>query len=142
MRLIADEFDERYTDIFEDMCGQMNITPDTVYTTFIGIVHNVYSDGITWGRVVAVFAFGGALAVHCVEKEMPDIVDSIVDWVATYVDSDLEPWITENGGWSYFVEFFEKSSERAWESPWPWRAACGIAAGIGVVALGAILSNR
>ena len=99
MRLVGDEFEGRYKDIFDDMCNQLHITPSTAYPTFIAIVNELYSDGIKWGRVVALFAFGGALAVHCVDNEMPDLVDSIVDWVSTYVDTNLHSWIVENGGW-------------------------------------------
>jgi hypothetical protein len=99
MRLVGDEFEQRYREVFNEMCSQLHITPTTAYPTFIAVVNELFSDGIKWGRVVALHAFGGALAAQCIEKEMPDIVDNIIDWVATYVDQQLNAWIIENGDW-------------------------------------------
>ena len=45
--------------------------------------------GSNGARVVALFSFGGSLAVACIEKEMPLLVDQIVDWVQNYVDTKL-----------------------------------------------------
>ena len=99
MRLLGEEFETRYTEVFQEMCNQLHITPNNAQPTFVAIVNELFSDGIKWGRIVALFSFGGALAVQCVEKEMPPLVDNVVEWVAIYVDSNLQSWIQENGGW-------------------------------------------
>ena len=99
MRLLGEEFETRYTEVFQEMCNQLHITPNNAQPTFVAIVNELFSDGIKWGRIVALFSFGGALAVQCVEKEMPVLVDNVVEWVANYVDSNLQSWIQENGGW-------------------------------------------
>ena len=110
MRLVGDEFEQRYREVFSEMCSQLHITPTTAYPTFIAVVHELFSDGIKWGRIVALYAFGGALAAQCIEKEMPGIVDNIVDWVATYVDQHLNSWIGENGDWVRFIIWLETIS--------------------------------
>ena len=99
MRALGQEFENRYSEVFQGMCNQLHISPDTAHPTFLAIVNELFSDGIKWGRVVALFSFGGSLAVQCVEKEMPPLVDQIVDWVADYVDQHLISWIIEQGGW-------------------------------------------
>ncbi len=99
MRTLGLEFEQRYTEVFQEMCNQLHITPNTAHPTFTAIVNELFSDGIKWGRIVALFSFGGSLAVQCVEKEMPLLVDQIVDWVTNYVDTHLQSWITEHGGW-------------------------------------------
>lgn len=99
MKALGQEFEIRYTEVFQEMCNQLHITPNTAHPTFTAIVNELFSDGIKWGRIVALFAFGGSLAVQCVEKEMPPLVDQIVDWVADYVDQNLISWIIEQGGW-------------------------------------------
>ncbi len=106
MRTLGLEFEERYTEVFQEMCNQLHITPNTAHPTFTAIVNELFSDGIKWGRVVALFSFGGSLAVQCVEKEMPLLVDQIVDWVASYVDNHLKVWITEHGEWVSCQLFF------------------------------------
>ena len=99
MRLLGDEFEKRYCEVFQEMCNQLHITPNTAHATFVGIVNELFSDGIKWGRVVALFSFGGALAVQCVQREMPPLVDNIVDWVTQYVDTSLSSWINNHGNW-------------------------------------------
>ena len=99
LRTLGDEFEQRYTEVFEEMCNQLHITPNTAHPTFVAIVNELFSDGVKWGRVVALFAFGGSLAVQCCEREMPLLLDQIVDWISDYVDNHLQSWIVENGGW-------------------------------------------
>lgn len=99
MQILGDEFEQRYNEVFQEMCNQLHITPNTARVTFVAVVNELFSDGVKWGRVVALFAFGGCLAVQCVEKEMPPVVDQIVEWVSNYVDTHLMSWIQEQGGW-------------------------------------------
>ena len=99
MRVLGQEFEERYNDVFNEMCNQLHITPNTAQQTFVAIVNELFSDGVRWGRVVALYAFAGALAVQCVEKEMPVLVPQIADWVTQYINNNLRSWIRENGGW-------------------------------------------
>ena len=99
MRTLGLEFEQRYNEVFQEMGNQIHITPNTAHPTFTAIVNELFSDGIKWGRVVALFSFGGSLAVACIEKEMPLLVDQIVDWVKNYVDANLASWITQHGGW-------------------------------------------
>jgi len=87
------------TQVFDDMCNQLHITPNNAQATFVTIVNELFSDGIKWGRIVALFAFSGALAVQCVQKEMPLLVDQVVDWTVAYIDGHLMSWIIQNGDW-------------------------------------------
>ena len=99
MRVIGAEFEQRYNEVFTQMCNQLHITPSNCQPTFVAIVGELFSDGIKWGRIVALFAFGGALAVQCVQREMPLLVDQVLDWVTTYIDNHLQSWILEHGNW-------------------------------------------
>jgi len=89
--------------VFDDMCHQLHITPNNAQATFVTIVNELFSDGIKWGRIVALFAFSGALAVQCVQKEMPLLVDQVVDWTVAYIDGHLMSWIVQNGDWVSYV---------------------------------------
>lgn len=99
MRTLGTEFEDRYAAEFEDMANQLHITPDTAYPTFRAIVEELYRDGVNWGRVVALFAFGGALATKACKQHMPQLIDSIVEWVSTYINHNLDRWISSQGGW-------------------------------------------
>ncbi|KAK3588707.1 hypothetical protein CHS0354_026025 [Potamilus streckersoni] len=140
MRTIGDEFESRYREQFDDLVHQLNITPDIAYSTFVSVANELFVDGINWGRVVALFAFGGAIAVQCVEKNLVHLVDSIYEWLATYIDNTIQHWINSQGGWERFVEFY-KSQDKKNESPWPSLGSICLGA-VGVLALGAFLTQK
>lgn len=99
MRTLGDEFEERYHDRFDDMCDQLHVTPNTAYPTFLAVINELFVDGVKWGRIVALFSFGGALAVRAIENDMPELVDNIVEWVTKYLDNNLSQWIANHDGW-------------------------------------------
>uniref|UniRef100_A0A3B3TFR4 Bcl-2-like protein 1 n=1 Tax=Paramormyrops kingsleyae TaxID=1676925 RepID=A0A3B3TFR4_9TELE len=106
LRLSANEFEFRYQRAFSDLSSQLHITPATAYQSFESVMNEVFRDGVNWGRVVGLFAFGGALCVECVEKEMSPLVGHIVDWMTVYLDNHIQPWIQTQGGWDRFAEIF------------------------------------
>lgn len=99
----SEEFELRYRRAFNDLACQLHITPDTAYQSFEQVVQELFRDGINWGRIVAFFCFGGALCFESADKEMEELLPRIIQWMTTYLDSSLEPWIQENGGWEDFV---------------------------------------
>ncbi|KAG2463726.1 B2CL1 protein, partial [Polypterus senegalus] len=99
LRGSGDEFELRYRAAFNDLASELHITPVTAYQSFEEVVGELFRDGVNWGRIVALFSFGGALCVECVEKEMVPLVRHIADWMTTYLDNNLDPWILSNGGW-------------------------------------------
>ena len=106
MRTVGSEFEVRYNEVFTNMVNQLHITPDTAQMTYFAIVQELFHDGINWGRVVALFSFSGCLAVHCVQREMPAVVDQILEWTRAFVDNRLNSWINQHGGWVRIVFLF------------------------------------
>ncbi|XP_031650011.1 bcl-2-like protein 1 isoform X2 [Oncorhynchus kisutch] len=100
LRDSANEFELRYARAFSDLSSQLHITPATAYQSFENVMDEVFRDGVNWGRVVGLFAFGGALCVECVEKEMSPLVGRIADWMTVYLDNHIQPWIQSQGGWA------------------------------------------
>ncbi|XP_061645239.1 bcl-2-like protein 1 isoform X2 [Phyllopteryx taeniolatus] len=95
----ANEFEMRYSHAFSDLDQQLHITPATAYQSFENVVDEVFRDDVNWGRIVGLFAFGGALCVECMEKEMSPLVGRIIEWMTVYLDNHLQPWIESQGGW-------------------------------------------
>ncbi|KAF3689495.1 Bcl-2-like protein 1 [Channa argus] len=106
LRDSAEEFELLVTQVFSDLSSQLDITPDTAYHSFKKVLDELFSDGVNWGRVVALFAFGGMLCVECIEKNRSELVSCIADWMTTYLDEHLNPWIQSQGGWDCFAEIF------------------------------------
>src|SRR6218665_399090 len=61
MRALGEEFQERYTQVFQEMCKQLDIRPNNAEETFMTTVSELFRDGVKWGRIVALFAFSGSL---------------------------------------------------------------------------------
>lgn len=99
LRDTGNEFELRYNCAFSNLHKQLHITPATAYQSFENVMDEVFRDGVNWGRVVGLFAFGGALCVECVEKEMNPLVGRIVEWMTVYLDNHIQPWIQSQGGW-------------------------------------------
>lgn len=55
--------------------------------------------GITWGKVVSMYAVAGALAVDCVRHGHPTTVHILVDSLGQFVRKFLVPWLRRRGGW-------------------------------------------
>ncbi|XP_023650944.1 bcl-2-like protein 1 [Paramormyrops kingsleyae] len=144
LRDSANEFELRYSRAFSDLSSQLHITPVTAYQSFESVMNEVFRDGINWGRIVGLFAFGGALCVECVEKEMGHLVDRIADWMTVYLDSNIQPWIQRQGGWDRFAEIFGKDaaaeSRRSQENFKKWLLA-GMTLITGVV-VGSLIAQK
>uniref|UniRef100_A0A3B4DTL9 Bcl-2-like protein 1 n=2 Tax=Pygocentrus nattereri TaxID=42514 RepID=A0A3B4DTL9_PYGNA len=144
LRDSANEFELRYSRAFSDLSSQLHITPATAYQSFESVMDEVFRDGVNWGRVVGLFAFGGALCVECVEKEMSPLVGRIAEWMTVYLDNHIQPWIQEQGGWERFAEIFGKDaaaeSRRSQENFKKWLLA-GMTLVTGVV-VGSLIAQK
>lgn len=99
MRALGAEFEQRYADVFDNMVESLQITPNSLFPTFMGVTDELFADGIRWGRIVGLYAFAGNLAVECMHHNMPHMVASLIHWVSHYVETRLADWIAENEGW-------------------------------------------
>ena len=62
--------------------------------------------GVTWGKVVSLYAVAGALAVDCVRHGHPAMVHTIVDCMGEFVRKSLTSWLKRRGGWVRNIFFF------------------------------------
>lgn len=129
LRKLADQIEEQYPSLLSHLCRKLNITRTTAYPTFVEIASEVFVDGINWGRIVALFAFGGKLALYCDQNQMKDLVASVTEWVGKYVGG-LSEWIESNGGWEGLDQHFnDKGQDSAW-----WRGVFLTTLGLGTLA--------
>ncbi|XP_029115703.1 bcl-2-like protein 1 [Scleropages formosus] len=145
LRDAANEFELRYNRAFTDLSSQLHITPATAYRSFESVMNEVFRDDVNWGRIVGLFAFGGALCVECVEKEMSYLVGRIADWMTVYLDNNIQPWIQNQGGWDRFAEIYGNdaaaNSRRSQENMKKWLFA-GVTLVMGVLVASIIAQKR
>jgi len=141
IRKLTKEFEEKYQQVFNEVCGQIFVTPDSAHTQFLVAVRTLFAEDINWGRVIALLAFSGSLASQCVQKEMPGMVDLIVLWTTQYIDQHIASWIVEHGGWNGLVEFYRNGSAGRNGSSWP-TFLCQAFGTIGMLTIGALLAQK
>jgi len=110
LRRVGDELEASNSQFFEQMFNSIQISPNTIHSTFNGIADEIFISGKNWGRVVAFLTFGSTLAIHCATTQGLGLeyVDRIVSWVSNYLSRKLSSWMRQNGDWEGLVTFFEK----------------------------------
>lgn len=108
LRKLATDTEAKYPDLFESVCKKLDITPVSAYRTFVCVAQEIFQEETNWGRIVALYVFGGVVAHHFVETQRPEMVQKIVEWTVSFIARNLLTWIRENGGWvSRNSEFFK-----------------------------------
>lgn len=103
---ISNQLAEEKKEQLEDICYEMQITPEDLQDTFETISKEMFHNSIKWGRVVTFIAFTGALAVYCAEYKLLDQLTSIIDMAHSFTQTNLIQWIKDNDGWTGFVKHF------------------------------------
>ncbi|XP_054640712.1 bcl-2-like protein 1 [Dunckerocampus dactyliophorus] len=129
LRYSVDRFELLFAQRFSDLDSYIDMC-DTTYESFKMTMDQVFKDGINWGRIAGLFAFGGIISVKCAERGLSDLVHCIVDWMTCYLDEHINPWIQSHGGWDYFAKIFLGSAaaevtRQSEEGVRPWMLAGG-----------------
>lgn len=56
-------------------------------------------DGVTWSKIVSLFAICGGFAVDCVRQDHYDYLPRLVDSIGEVIEEDLMQWLLDHGGW-------------------------------------------
>ncbi|XP_072547248.1 bcl-2-related ovarian killer protein homolog B [Salminus brasiliensis] len=99
---LGDELEYMRPYIYRNVARQLSISvsvESVVSDAFLSVATEILSLGITWGKVVAIFAVAGGLAVDCVRQGYPAMIHTIVDSLGEFVRKSLVPWLKRRGGW-------------------------------------------
>lgn len=103
LRSLATHMEAEYPDLFETACTKLDFTASTAHVTFNSVAKEIFQGGnVNWGRIVALFTFGGVVAHHFVETGQIEMVHRVAEWIPNFIAGNLLPWIMENGGWVSF----------------------------------------
>uniref|UniRef100_A0A5S6QCC8 Bcl-2 Bcl-2 homology region 1-3 domain-containing protein n=1 Tax=Trichuris muris TaxID=70415 RepID=A0A5S6QCC8_TRIMR len=72
---------------------------------FSSALDSLFNGGISWSRIVAMYAFGGFVALTYARQGRQEMAFAVPGWIALYVCRDVTRWINDNGGWDGFVGF-------------------------------------
>ncbi|XP_033488725.1 apoptosis regulator BAX-like [Epinephelus lanceolatus] len=66
---------------------------------FMKVARSIFTDGINWGRVAALFS----LAYRLIHKELitnhPENIRPIIRWFRQFIREHLYSWLVQQGGW-------------------------------------------
>lgn len=128
--------------IFKGMMKRLQVTKETGYVSFVTVANTLFEDEkmvITWSRIVALYAFGGQLALYCKEKDMEDLAYTVAVFLGNYAKEILAPYVASIGGWAKICEEFPEESdiENKIRRLLSWTAV-----GLGVAATVSYLTSR
>ncbi|CAL8325182.1 unnamed protein product [Arctogadus glacialis] len=119
---LGDELECMHPSLYRNVARQLNISvamENMVSDAFIAVATEIFSTGITWGKVVSMFAVAAGLAVDCVRQGRPATVHVLVDSLGQLVRRYLVPWLKRKGGWTEISKCVIKKdviSEHHWLS--------------------------
>lgn len=144
IRKLCQEIYQKHSVTFANMLARFHISPDTLHQNLQAVMMEMFSDQVNWGRIVTLYSFCMALAEQCIIKEMPQLVQRVIEWTSVYIDVHIQSWIDGNHGWDDFVTSFYDPDKQASRPEWPsmWNM-CGYAAGaVGLFTLAAVMTSK
>ncbi|GLV38929.1 buffy [Carabus blaptoides fortunei] len=101
------ELERMHPKVYTSVARQASSTPAGVIISdkaaaslLLAVGREVVKSDVTWGKVVAVFAIAGGLAVDCVCQGHPEYLHGLVEGLTDLLEEDLAEWIATNGGWT------------------------------------------
>lgn len=88
--------------LFSGMLKRIKINDQTAYTAFITVANELFEGDkliVNWGRIIALYAFGGQLALYCKEKNLKACGDRIPVYVGRYAKEVVSTFVHKEGGW-------------------------------------------
>uniref|UniRef100_H2Z3W0 Bcl-2 Bcl-2 homology region 1-3 domain-containing protein n=1 Tax=Ciona savignyi TaxID=51511 RepID=H2Z3W0_CIOSA len=75
----------------------------------------VLEENYTWGRILALLALAGAMAVDCISQGHPGLVEPMIAISSDFIRKNSLDWIIKKGGWHALVDHFSpESAQPCW----------------------------
>ncbi|XP_017280637.1 bcl-2-related ovarian killer protein homolog A [Kryptolebias marmoratus] len=123
---LCDELEDLQPNLYRNVSRQLNInagSENMVSDAFLAVAADIFSTGVTWGKVVSLYTVAGALAVDCVRCGHPEIIHVITDCMATFVSKSLTAWLKKRGGWGDLVKCV-LNTDHSFHSHWLVSTVC------------------
>lgn len=89
---------EDHQPTLQQLCRKLKPSRESLHANFMRVFGNLFSGGITVGKIVTSIAFGGKLVKYCAENDL-DVTDNLIAWTLDYFKNYLADWILNYGGW-------------------------------------------
>ncbi|XP_022783840.1 bcl-2-related ovarian killer protein-like isoform X2 [Stylophora pistillata] len=99
---VGELLETTYPHLYNNVSKQLKVklrSEVIVGDIFRNFGRELFREGITWGRIVALFAFAAAISADCITQGRPELVKNVLSCVRLYVLDHLAVWIRSQGGW-------------------------------------------
>ncbi|KAG8508265.1 Bcl-2-related ovarian killer protein [Galemys pyrenaicus] len=123
----GDELERIRPGVYRNVARQLRLPLQreaVVTDAFLAVAAQIFSAGITWGKVVSLYAVAAGLAVDCVRQAQPAMVHALVDCLGEFVRKSLAAWLRRRGGWTDVLQCVV-SADPGLGSHWLLSALCG-----------------
>lgn len=73
---------------------------------FMTVARSIFSDGINWGRIVALFHLAYKLIYRAITTNHVENIRLVISWVLQVIKDMLYSWIVQQGGWEGVIHGF------------------------------------
>ncbi|KAI4903703.1 hypothetical protein NFI96_008236 [Prochilodus magdalenae] len=70
---------------------------------FMTVARSIFTDGINWGRIVALFHLAYQLIYKALTQNHFEIIGTIISWLLQFIREHISAWIRQQGGWEAVV---------------------------------------
>ncbi|XP_023212886.1 apoptosis regulator R1-like [Centruroides sculpturatus] len=102
---LANQFKTRYQDRILKMTDDLNIHPSNASVIIVEVANELFSEGVTWPKIVALFVLAGEMALICHRLSGAEIVKDLAERLSSYIGSNLLMWVINNGGWNGLITY-------------------------------------
>ena len=78
---------------------QWDIRPTNMQSEYRRVADSMFSDKVTWGRIISFLRFAVAFTIYIHSRGMGRAVQSIEAWTVEVLQEDLGTFFAENDGW-------------------------------------------
>ncbi|XP_075580450.1 induced myeloid leukemia cell differentiation protein Mcl-1 [Pelecanus crispus] len=107
LRKVGDGVMQKHELAFQGMLQKLEIQKEEDLQLLREVAAHMFSDGVTnWGRVVTLISFGAFVAKHLKSIHQEKCISSLAGIITDALVSSKREWLTSQGGWEGFVDFF------------------------------------
>ncbi|KAL7633852.1 UNVERIFIED_CONTAM: hypothetical protein RMT77_015808 [Armadillidium vulgare] len=128
--------------LFSGMLKRIKINDETAYAAFITVANELFEGDklvVNWGRIIALYAFGGQLALYCKEKNLKACGDRIPVYVGRYAKEVVSAFVHKEGGWKKLCEEFPPEDDIDNKV---WKLLTWTAVGLGIATAATFLTSH
>ena len=119
MRDLVAKMEAKEWDVLDNLTNMIQLCDWFNMDDLFEIGKSLFADGITWFKIVALFAFIGHLILTAKRNKdlhytLPTFIAGCLEW---YCDDELKKWMESNGGWKYLIHL---NSNLMWEKGTKW----------------------